>query len=102
MRQLDTDFQIGFTIHESIIPQAVLWFTGEAEEADNSEYDPEEDEECEEDDSEEDDDEDYEEESDEENVPVQKKKSGKQQGKKKFPALEPGANTEKPPECKNQ
>ncbi|CAH0480659.1 unnamed protein product [Peronospora belbahrii] len=85
IRQMSGDFEIGFTIHESIIPQALLWFTGEAVEDDDSDYYPEEDE-------------DYEEESlsgDEAPKP--------RRGKKKFPALESGANsTEKPPECNNQ
>ncbi|DAZ94263.1 TPA: hypothetical protein N0F65_011895 [Lagenidium giganteum] len=88
MRQLTRDFQIGFTIHESIVPQAVLWFTGEAVEAD-SDYDPEEDEDFEEDE---------ESDSDEEEGAPRRGKN------KKFAALgEAGAaSTEKPPECKNQ
>ncbi|GMF28360.1 unnamed protein product [Phytophthora lilii] len=88
MRQLSGDFEIGFTIHETIIPQALLWFTGEAVEDDDSDYDPEEDE-------------DYEE-SDEESLSGDEAPKPRR-GKKKFPALEGGANsTEKPPECKNQ
>ncbi|OWZ18219.1 Nucleosome assembly protein 1 [Phytophthora megakarya] len=87
MRQLSGDFEIGFTIHETIIPQALLWFTGEAVE-DDSDYDPEEDD-------------DYEE-SDEESLSGDEAPKPRR-GKKKFPALEGGANsTEKPPECKNQ
>lgn len=80
MNQLTIDFQIGFTIHESIVPQAVLWFTGEAV-VEDSEYDP---------------DEDYDDEED----------SDEEEGasrRKKFPGLKAGADsTEKPPECKNQ
>ncbi|KAG6621980.1 nucleosome assembly protein 1 [Phytophthora cinnamomi] len=52
MRQLSGDFEIGFTIHETIIPQALLWFTGEAVEDDDSDYDPEEDEDYEDSDEE--------------------------------------------------
>lgn len=92
MRQLDIDFQVGFTIHESIVPQAVLWFTGEAEEDDDSDYHSEEDEDY--DDEEEIEDSD----SDEEQT--------KPKGKKRFPTLDANNtgkdNTEKPPECKNQ
>eukprot|EP00644_Phytophthora_capsici_P015016 jgi/Phyca11/511132/fgenesh2_kg.PHYCAscaffold_76_\ len=88
MRQLSGDFEIGFTIHETIIPQALLWFTGEAVEDDDSDYDPEEDD-------------DYED-SDEESLSGDEAPKPRR-GKKKFPALEGGANsTEKPPECKNQ
>lgn len=88
MRQLSGDFEIGFTIHETIIPQALLWFTGEAVE-DDSDYDPEEDEDYE----------DSDEDSDDSGDDAPKPR----RGKKKFPALEGGANsTEKPPECKNQ
>jgi nucleosome assembly protein 1-like 1 len=88
MRQLSGDFEIGFTIHETIIPQALLWFTGEAVEDDDSDYDPEEDEDYEEDESDE---------SDDDDAPKPRR------GKKKFPALEGGAaSTEQPPECKNQ
>ncbi|CAK4084332.1 unnamed protein product [Aphanomyces euteiches] len=90
MRQLDADFQIGFTIHETIVPQAVLWFTGEAQ-LDDSDY--EDDEDYDDEDDEDDDDDD----DDEDDAP---RKKG---GKKPFPALEGGADsTEKPPECKNQ
>lgn len=85
MRQLTGDFEIGFLIHETIIPQALLWFTGEAVEDDDSEYDPEDDY----DDDEESDDSD-------EDAPRARKT------KKKFPALEGANSTEKPPECKNQ
>ena len=81
MRQLSGDFEIGFTIHESIVPQALLWFTGEAVE-DDSEYDPEEDEE--------EDEEESEDESDDDAPKHKGKKKGAIQG------------TEKPPECKNQ
>ncbi|TMW57843.1 hypothetical protein Poli38472_013317 [Pythium oligandrum] len=88
MRQLSGDFEIGFTIHESIVPQALLWFTGEAIEED-SEYDPEDDEDY-------DDDDDDSDESSGDDAPKPRK------GKKKFAALEGGASTEKPPECKNQ
>ncbi|KAE9338832.1 hypothetical protein PR003_g11312 [Phytophthora rubi] len=88
MRQLSGDFEIGFTIHETIIPQALLWFTGEAVEDDDSDYDPEEDEDFED--------------SDEESLSGDEAPKPRR-GKKKFPALEGGANsTEKPPECKNQ
>ncbi|KAL7690906.1 putative nucleosome assembly protein (NAP) [Plasmopara halstedii] len=87
MRQLSGDFEVGFTIHETIIPQALLWFTGEAVEKDDSEYDPEEND-------------DYED-SDEESPTDDE--APKPRSKKKFPALEGGAaSTEKPPECKNQ
>ncbi|OQS05058.1 inactive ubiquitin carboxyl-terminal hydrolase [Thraustotheca clavata] len=91
MQQLDTDFQIGFTIHETIVPQAVLWFTGEAELAD-SDY---EDEDYEDDEDDDDDDDDDDEET----------QKGKKGGKKSFPGLDKAAgadSTEKPPECKNQ
>lgn len=84
MDQLTTDFQIGFTIHETIIPQAVLWFTGEIEEEQESEYE----------DDNEDDSDSEEAESDDEDSTAQKEK---------HPVLENKTNaTEKPPECKNQ
>lgn len=87
MRQLTGDFEIGFLIHETIIPQALLWFTGEAvEDEDDSDYDPEDDYDDDEDDSEDED----------EDAPRARKP------KKKFPALEGANSTEKPPECKNQ
>ncbi|KDO29339.1 hypothetical protein SPRG_05875 [Saprolegnia parasitica CBS 223.65] len=92
MHQLDTDFQIGFTIHETIVPQAVLWFTGEAE-VDESDYEDDED-------DEDYDDEDLSDDDDDDDEPRAKKG-----GKKAFPGLEKPAgaeSTEKPPECKNQ
>lgn len=89
MRQLSGDFEIGFTIHESIVPQALLWFTGEAVE-DESDY------EGEEDDYDEEDEDDSDENSGEE-APQPRNK-----GKKKHPALDGGNTTEKPPECQNQ
>ncbi|OQR97879.1 nucleosome assembly protein 1 [Achlya hypogyna] len=92
MHQLDSDFQIGFTIHETIVPQAVLWFTGEAELAD-SDYEDEDDEDYDDEESDDDDD------DDEDDAP-----RGKKGGKKAFPGLEKAGadSTEKPPECKNQ
>ena len=45
IRQMSGDFEIGFTIHETIIPQALLWFTGEAVEDDSDYFEEEEDEE---------------------------------------------------------
>lgn len=88
MRQLTGDFEIGFLIHESIIPQALLWFTGEAVEEEDSEYDPE-------DDYDDDEDDDEDDESDDDAPRARKPK-------KKHPALEGAKSTEKPPECKNQ
>ncbi|KAI9921168.1 hypothetical protein PsorP6_001256 [Peronosclerospora sorghi] len=87
MSQLSADFEIGFTIHETIIPQALLWFTGEAVDED-SHYDPEEGE-------------DYEESEDE--SLSEDETSKPRRGKKNLPTLEGGnSSTEKPPECKNQ
>ena len=83
MDQLTTDFQIGFTIHETIIPQAVLWFTGEIEEEQESEY------------------EDNEVDSDSEEADSDDESSNAQ--REKHPVLENKTNaSEKPPECKNQ
>ncbi|TYZ53632.1 hypothetical protein PybrP1_002991 [[Pythium] brassicae (nom. inval.)] len=87
MRQLTGDFEIGFLIHETIIPQALLWFTGEAVEEDDSEYDPEDDY---------DDDEDDDDDESDDDAPRARKP------KKKHPALDSAKSTEKPPECKNQ
>ena len=93
IRQMSGDFEIGFTIHETIIPQALLWFTGEAVEDDSDYFEEEEDDEDDDEDDEEDDDESLS--SDDAPKP--------RRGKKKFPALNNGADSiEKPPECKNQ
>ncbi|CAI5723779.1 unnamed protein product [Peronospora destructor] len=48
IRQMSGDFEIGFAIHESIIPQALLWFTGEAVEEDSDCFEEEEEEDYEE------------------------------------------------------
>ncbi|CAH0485052.1 unnamed protein product [Peronospora farinosa] len=83
IRQMSGDFEIGFTIHETIIPQALLWFTGEAVEDDSDYFEEEE--------------EDYEESLSGDEAPKPRR------GKKKFPALDGDADSiEKPPECKNQ
>ncbi|TDH73007.1 hypothetical protein CCR75_008383 [Bremia lactucae] len=88
MRQLSGDFEIGFTIHETIIPQALLWFTGEAVEDDDSDYEPEEDD-------------DYVDSDEDSQSGDEAPKPSR--GTKKFPAIDGGVNSsEKPPECKNQ
>ncbi len=90
---LQADWEIGEVIRQSIVPRAVLFFTGEALDED---YDDEEDEEEEEEDDEDSDaDEDY-------SPPKGGKKGGKNPptGGGKHAK---GANTgEKPPECKQQ
>jgi nucleosome assembly protein 1-like 1 len=90
---LQADWEIGEVIRQSIVPRAVLFFTGEALDED---YDDEEDEEEEEEDDEDSDaDEDY-------SPPKSGKKGGKNPptGGGKHAK---GANTgEKPPECKQQ
>jgi len=90
---LQADWEIGEVIRQSIVPRAVLFFTGEALDED---YDDEEDEEDEEEEDEDSDaDEDY-------SPPKSGKKGGKNPptgGGKQAK----GANTgEKPPECKQQ
>ena len=90
---MEMDYEIGALIKEKIIPDAVSWFTGEANEGDDSEgdsdYDDEEDSEDDEDESVDEEDDDDSDEDDE--TPAEGKK-----GKAK------GDDGEKPPECKQQ
>lgn len=71
---MEEDYDIGHAIRTSVIPEAVLWFTGEAVEDEDFDEDDDEDEEDDEDD-------DDEEESEEEE-PAQKPKKGKAGNKK--------------------
>ena len=101
--QLETDYDIGCTIKDKIVPRAVAWFTGEAVlDDDDEDYDDEEDDEDEDDDEEEDDDDDddddddeSEEESEEDHIVASKPKKG---GKGSEAPPGQGEN----PECKNQ
>ena len=90
---MEMDYEIGALLKEKIIPDAVSWFTGEANEGDDSEgdsdYDDEEDSEDDEDESVDEEDDDDSDEDDE--TPAEGKK-----GKAK------GDDGEKPPECKQQ
>jgi nucleosome assembly protein 1-like 1 len=89
---LQADWEIGEVIRQSIVPRAVLFFTGEAL---DEEYDDEEDEE----------DEDEEEEDSDADEDYSPPKGGKKGGKNPPTGGKQakGANTgEKPPECKQQ
>ncbi|KAL9263227.1 hypothetical protein AKJ16_DCAP07909 [Drosera capensis] len=95
--QMEQDYEIGSTIREKIIPHAVSWFTGEAAQDDDFEVldegdEDEDDEEIEED---EEDEEEEDEDEEEEESKSRKKKSGR-------PQAAAGAESERPPECKQQ
>ncbi|GFZ08107.1 nucleosome assembly protein 1;2 [Actinidia rufa] len=94
--QMEQDYDIGSTIRDKIIPHAVSWFTGEANQGDEFEDLEDDDEDGDEDEDEEDDDEDEEEDDDDDEVKgkSRKKKSGAQAGE--------GQQGERPPECKQQ
>jgi len=63
MSLLAADFEIGHMLRDSIVPKAVLYYTGEVGDEDDGEYDEEEEDE---DDDEDDDDDDQEEDDDDE------------------------------------
>jgi len=63
MRMLAADFEIGHMLRDSIVPKAVLYYTGEVGDEDDGDYD--EDEEDEDDEENDDDDDDQEEDEDE-------------------------------------
>jgi nucleosome assembly protein 1-like 1 len=64
MDQIDGDFRIGLTIRDKVVPHAVMWFLGVAEDSDDD-YDPEEDDEDFDEDEDNDDDDDDDDDSDE-------------------------------------
>ncbi|PWA94905.1 nucleosome assembly protein 1,4 [Artemisia annua] len=100
--QMEQDYDIGSTIRDKIIPHAVSWFTGEANQEDFGGFDDEDDEGDEDDDDddeiEEDDDEDDEDDEDEEETKTKKKSSGSKKGGN----TAAGGEAERPPECKQQ
>ncbi|CAF0988848.1 unnamed protein product [Adineta ricciae] len=59
MRMLAADFEIGHMLRDSIVPKAVLYYTGEVADEDDGEYDEEGDEDDEDDDDDDDDDDDH-------------------------------------------
>ncbi|GJR32087.1 putative reverse transcriptase domain-containing protein [Tanacetum coccineum] len=101
--QMEQDYDVGSTIRDKIIPHAVSWFTGEANEGDFGVFDDEDDEvneddedddEIEEDEEEDDEDDEDEEEDDEETKTKTKKKSS---GSKKGGKTVVGGEAERPP-----
>jgi len=93
---VEQDFEIGSIFKETLIPNAVKWFTGEL----SSEDSENEDNEFGEDEEEEDDEED-----DEEDIPVRSAKKGHSHARNPKPNTQtatPPANPEQPPECKQQ
>lgn len=99
---IDEDYEIGHAIRTAIIPEAVLWFTGEAagdEDDDFDDVDEEGDEgdDDEDDDEEGDDDDDPDEESEEVSKPSKGKKGWRGAGAPAAPGTAPGEPT---PECK--
>ena len=98
---LVSDFDIGETLRHSVIPRAIIYFTGEGIE-DDDEYDEDMDEEdfdeFDEDDDEEDDDED--EDGEDGDAPKKSAKSNKSAGSRGKGGK--GAKKEVPPECKQQ
>lgn len=86
---LQADWEIGEVLRQSIVPRAVLFFTGEALDEFDEEDDEEEDEEEDEEDSE----------ADEDYSPP--KSAGKKKGKAGGTHKNKGTD-EKPPECKQQ
>jgi len=88
---IDEDYDIGHIIRTTIIPEAILWFTGEAEDDEGMFFGDEDDDE---DGEGGDDDEDEEEEGEEDEAPT---KDDKKKSKKGAAAANSG---EKPPECK--
>ncbi|PSR96915.1 Nucleosome assembly protein like [Actinidia chinensis var. chinensis] len=99
--QMEQDYDIGSTIRDKIIPHAVSWFTGEANQGDEFEDLEDDDEDGDEDeDEEEDDDEEEEDDDDDEEKGKSRKKSS---GSKKSGAQAgEGQQGERPPECKQQ
>lgn len=94
---IDEDYEIGHAIRTAIIPEAVLWFTGEAAGDDEDLDDDEEDDEDDYEDEDEDDDEDDpDEESEEVSKPTKGKKGWKGAGGPAAPATASGEQ----PECK--
>ena len=95
---IDEDYEIGHSIRTSIIPEAILWFTGEANE--DEDYDFGEDDEDEEGDEDEDgdDDDDADGEPDEESEEVVRKPKSKKGWK--GGAAKPGSTPQEQPECK--
>eukprot|EP01018_Ginkgo_biloba_P036226 Gb_41264 [translate_table: standard] len=89
---MEEDFDVGSTIRDKIIPHAVSWFTGEADQDEYVDDDDEEDED-EEDNEEDEDEEDEEDEDEDENGTSRRKRST---GNKS------GQFGEQPPECKQQ
>jgi len=87
--QWNSDFSLGYIIYDSIVPEAVLWFTGEAS-VDDSDYEEEE----------EDEDESYDEDENEETDDEDTSFTSRPKTAKGAAATV--GDGEKPPECKNQ
>ncbi|PSR96168.1 Nucleosome assembly protein like [Actinidia chinensis var. chinensis] len=99
--QMEQDYDIGSTIRDKIIPHAVSWFTGEANQGDEFEDLEDDDEDGDEDEDEEDDDDDEEDDDDDDEVKGKSRK--KSSGSKKSGAQAgEGQQGERPPECKQQ
>jgi nucleosome assembly protein 1-like 1 len=103
-REWETDFAIASTLRAKIVPDATLWYTGEASDSEYGDEDEEGDEDEDEDD--EDDDEEFDELEDEEDEDEDEKpKGGKKQGGKGKPLSAQGQGVGKEgeqPECKQQ
>ncbi|PIA64304.1 hypothetical protein AQUCO_00100053v1 [Aquilegia coerulea] len=102
---MEQDYDIGSTIRDKIIPHAVSWFTGEANQGDDEfdddddedDDDEDEDEEEDDDEEEEDDDEDEDDEEEEETKSQKKPSAGAKTGRGQL-----AEGGERPPECKQQ
>ncbi|KAF5197033.1 Nucleosome assembly protein, partial [Thalictrum thalictroides] len=99
--QMEQDYDIGSTIRDKIIPHAVSWFTGEANQGDEFEDDDEDDNEeddDEEEDEEEEDDEDEDEDEDDEEEEDTKSRRKPSAGPKKTGRAQVAEGGERPPE----
>nr|AFK34378.1 unknown [Lotus japonicus] len=95
--QMEQDYDIGSTIKDKIIPHAVSWFTGEANQGEEfGELDEDEDDD---DDDEDEDDDEEDEEDEEESKPKMESSAHKKGGRAQ---LGDGPQGERPPECKQQ
>ncbi|CAF1056338.1 unnamed protein product [Rotaria sordida] len=105
MRMLAADFEIGHLFRDSIVPKAVLYFTGEVGEEDDEHYDEDEDEDDDDDDDDADDDDDDQDEHKRNTHGSHHHASGGKHGSggKTRGRKQPGAgNSGQQPECKQQ
>ncbi|PIA64305.1 hypothetical protein AQUCO_00100053v1 [Aquilegia coerulea] len=103
---MEQDYDIGSTIRDKIIPHAVSWFTGEANQGDD-EFDDDDDEDDDDEDEDEEEDDDEEEEDDDEDEDDEEEEETKSQKKPSAGAKKTGRGQlaeggERPPECKQQ